>query len=121
MVKSIEVAFDLSEDEIFEAATEYRNERNKKRWFWQRKVGIDEALHDVKTKLEWDCWHAKVGYKRRFFPVTPIDNITPVLNYLRAVCGQLEGNPNNEIKLSEKETYQVTRAMELADGKVIDA
>lgn len=101
--------------EIERLVQEKRAEMTAKRSWMRPAVSYDEALKTVQLDLTLEkareASHQIVQFLSRY---REDDHITPVMNYLEALCNRLD--LEDRIALSEHETFQIEKAMELYDA-----
>ena len=107
-------AKDLDPDEINRRAIHRNAVVNANKKFWQRAETMERSESVVRSEMMLAGMVEDGHVLDRFRDTEPdVDHITPVLNYLEALTAKLD--PEATIALSEKETFQMKKAMEIAD------
>jgi hypothetical protein len=105
----------MTQEEIGHEAERRRSAAAAKQSWWHIfPPRLEKFINEVTAEDARNRMHARQKVRDEFMFTDPDpDHITPVLNYLEAMVTRLD--PEAVILLSDKETFQMKKAMEIAD------
>lgn len=114
-IANVEAMYDRPDEEWLELAKARMDSMNANKRWWQRAMTLSEAADQIILE-EHVAQNQKVRslWSQYFAEARPSDDLSPVHRYLLTMCDRL--NPDDEIVLSERETYAFHRMMDLPDA-----